>query len=171
MYLKFTTFSALFTTVSDKKIFSVLYSGQMKGGHHMAKILIAGTFIAGLIAAFFFIFMPHEMTKEDIVKSLDDKKAAYEKVGEYFRTHEELDPKYVYEQDAYKYKEIEGEIKKTLGDGFLYINVSSDHKEIVFGTTTDSGAANHKLIYSVYGAPKNEPDAQKTKHNFWYIDM
>ena len=50
----------------------------------MAKILVAGTFIAGLIAAFFFIFMPHEMTKEDIVKSLDDKKAAYEKVAEYF---------------------------------------------------------------------------------------
>jgi len=137
----------------------------------MAKILVAGALIAGLIAAFFFIFMPHEMTKEDIVKSLDEKTAAYSKVAEYFADHDELDPKYVYEQDAYKYKEIESDIKKTLDDGFLYIKVSGDHREIVFGTTTDSGSADHKLIYSPYGEPKNKPDAQVTKHDFWYIDM
>ena len=135
----------------------------------MGKILIGAGVIAGLLAVFFFVFLPHDMTKDDMLKYLDSNKSAYDNVGEYFRSHTEGGENVIYEQDAYKYKDIESVIKKALDNGFLYIKVSNDHKEITFGTS--SASDDHRLIYSPYGAPQSRTDAETTKFRGWYIDM
>ncbi len=137
----------------------------------MKKIIIAAVFIAAFVGAFFFIFSPHDMTKDDITKAFEEHRSSYNKVGEYFTKHTDIDPKYIYEQDASNYPEIKDAIKNTLENGFLYIGVSSDHKEISFGTSSQSESDNHKLIYSPYGKPSSEPDAETIKNSAWYIKM
>ena len=137
----------------------------------MKKIIFAAVFITALVGAYFLLFIPHEIKKEDILDDLNKNQSAFEKVGEYFIKHDELNPKFVYEQDAVSYGEIKDDIKTVLGEDFLYIGVDDEHKEIVFGTASQEQAENHKLIYSPYDKPKSEPTAEMTKKGGWYIKM
>lgn len=137
----------------------------------MKKILIAALFIAafGFIAIYF--FTPKEKSKEDMLDALTEKQSSYNAVADYFIKHTDIDPKYVYEQDADNYPGIENAVKEALDDGFLYIGVSSDHREITFGTAAQGTSEDHKLIYSPYDMPSSAPDAEATKFGGWYIKM
>ena len=136
----------------------------------MKKIVIMGIVITALAAAFFFIFTPGEMTKEKMLKAFEENKSAYENVGSYFVDHQDLNPKMIYTQDASSYPEIKDDIKKTLDNGFLYIKVSSDHREIAFGTASATDE-DHKIIYSPYDSPKHYENAEVTKYGTWYMKM
>ncbi len=137
----------------------------------MKKIIIAAVLISVITAAFFILFTPHDMSKNEMLKAFEENKSSYENVGEYFRTHTDSDPKYVYSQEAGNYAEIKDSIEKSLENGFLYIGVSSDHREITFGTASQGTPDDHKLLYSPYDKPKSEPNAEMTKYGGWYIKM
>lgn len=137
----------------------------------MKKIIISAVLIAGIVAAFFYFFVPKDSTKEDLIKDLESKKASFENVGKYFTKHTELTRNFVYIQDSAQYPEIKEDIKKVLDKDFLYIGFDDDHKEVVFGTASQSTSDDHKLIYSPFDKPKSEPDAQVTKYGVWYTKM
>lgn len=136
----------------------------------MKNVVIIGLVISALAAAFFILFTPHEMSKDEMLEAFEKNKSAYENVGNYFVDHSELNPNTLYEQDASKYPEIKDDIKKALDNGFLYIKVSDDHREIAFGTDSRSDE-DHRIIYSPYDSPKHYKDAEVTKHGTWYIQM
>lgn len=137
----------------------------------MKKIIIAALFITALAGAYFFLFIPGEIKKDDLLDDLDKKQSAFESVGDYFIHHEELDPKYVYEQDAASFGEISSDIKKVLDDHFLYISIDRANREIVFGTASQEQPDDHKLIYSPFNKPKGVANAEMTKKGGWYIKM
>lgn len=136
----------------------------------MKKIIFAAVFITALVGAFFVIFIPGEITRDDILKDLETNCSAFTKVGEYFIQHDEITPGYIYNNDAPKYKEIESEIKKSLGKDFLCLKVSADHREIIFETSA-CDPDNHRLIYSPYDKPKSVSGSETTKFGTWYIKM
>lgn len=137
----------------------------------MKKILIAALFITAFGGIAFYFLLPRELTKNDMLDALTNKQSSYKAVGDYFIRHTDTDPRYVFDQDAGNYPEIEKAIKKSLEDGFIYIGVSSDHREITFGTASQGTSKDHKLIYSPYGKPSSAPDAELTKFGGWYIKM
>lgn len=137
----------------------------------MKKIIITAVFITALVGAFFFIFTPGEVTRDDIIKDLEKQNTAFSKVGDYFVSHDEVEASYIYTQDAQKYDEVKNEIKKTLDEDFLYLQISSDHREVIFGTASQEDPSNHKLIYSPYDKPKSVSNAETTQYSGWYIKM
>ena len=137
----------------------------------MKKIIIGAVFITGILAAFFFVFLPHDMTRDDIINELEKNKSAYQTVAEYFVNHRDVTAPYIYTQDASEFAEIQENIKKTLDSGFLYIGIKNEHKEIVFGTSSQGSGDDHMLIYSPYSKPTCVSGAEQTKVGGWYIKM
>ena len=137
----------------------------------MKKIIITAVFITSLIGAFFFLFIPGDLTKEDMLQDLEKSKEAFEKVGDYLVHHDEVKAPYIYVEDAGSFKEIESDIKKALGEDFLCIQVSDDHREITFHTSSQNNSDDHRLVYSPFDRPKSLADAETTKFGKWYIKM
>lgn len=137
----------------------------------MKKIIISAVVITSLLGAFFFLFIPGKITKDDILKDLEKSKDAFEKVGEYFVHHDEVREPYIYVDDAGRYKEIESDIKKSLDEDFLCVQISSDHREITFHTSSQGSSDDHRLVYSPFEKPKSVAGAETTKFGKWYIKM